>query len=236
MVIIEQPCRINDTVKIVSQDVKIGCYTTIHENTLIYGDAPIKIGRCCWIGRNVVLNATASLTIGNGCVISANAGIYTHMKGGNVLLGSRYNWEREVVLGDEVWIGVGSVVAKSLSEGTYIPNNNQLMLPPYTTHLENKVTAPESRLLMVLKALGISEEVISIKETLTYDMKHWIWGSRKIYIIEDGTPNIIKEVENDGFSVFNCFDLTFTFNKSRYEEQVMWELLKNQMKFYPRYV
>lgn len=84
-------------------DLTIGDYTKIHNNTFIAGDLPCHIGHCCWIGQHAILNSTGGLTMGNGVGVGAYSQLWSHIAHGDILQGCRWNNSRPLLIEDDVW-------------------------------------------------------------------------------------------------------------------------------------
>jgi acetyltransferase-like isoleucine patch superfamily enzyme len=112
-ILIGDQVSIGDDVRILARRVVIEDYVTIHNHTTIYGYDEVHIGACTWIGQNAILNCTGPLRIGRGCTISAYSSLWTHFSGGDPIQGCRYGAAnvRPCTLEDDVWIGVGALVA-----------------------------------------------------------------------------------------------------------------------------
>ncbi len=110
-VVIGDNVLIGNDVRILAPEVYIGDYTVIHNHTTIYGYSPVRIGDCCWIGQNAIINCTASVWIGDCVTISAYSNLWTHFRAGDIMQGCRFNREKPLVVGDDVWIGVQCSVA-----------------------------------------------------------------------------------------------------------------------------
>ena len=129
---------IKDNVVIEGTEVHIGDYTVIGENTELVAKSPCRIGMSSWIGRDCVIDATGKLVIGNGVAVAAGCQLWTHMKFGDTLQGCRWEWQRELIIGDDVWIGCNSTVLRGVSIGTgaVIGANSVVTksVPPYAIY------------------------------------------------------------------------------------------------------
>jgi acetyltransferase-like isoleucine patch superfamily enzyme len=108
--------HIGNDVRILAPEVYIGDHTVIHNHTTIYGYAPVRLGDCCWVGQNAVINCTAPVWIGDGVTISAYANLWTHFRAGDILQGCRFDSEKPLALGDDVWIGVQCSLAPIIAQ------------------------------------------------------------------------------------------------------------------------
>lgn len=110
-VVIGDNVFIGNDVRILAPEVYIGDYTVIHNHATIYGHAPVRLGDCCWIGQNAIINCTAPAWLGDGVTVSAYSNLWTHFGAGDVLQGCRFDSEKPLLIGDDVWIGVQCSVA-----------------------------------------------------------------------------------------------------------------------------
>lgn len=118
---------------IMAPTFKIGDYATIYKNTRISGYKPCTIGHNFWCDQNTILNCTDELRIGNNVGIGAYSQLWTHIKFGDILEGSRFNATKQMIVEDDVWfVGhcivspihaksksmamVGSVITKDMEE------------------------------------------------------------------------------------------------------------------------
>ncbi len=91
-------------VRIIMPEFKLGDYSKLHAYSYCYGQKPLHIGSCCWIGGGCVLDSIGGLYIGNGFLAGASNHIWSHVKGGDVLLGSRFLSQAPVMIGNDVWL------------------------------------------------------------------------------------------------------------------------------------
>ncbi len=91
-------------------------------NVFLWAKKSIKIGNNCYIGRYSQIECNA--TIGNNVLIANNValiGKYDHhyqqigtpIRQASQVMDDDYNWlelDREVIIGDDVWIGNGSII------------------------------------------------------------------------------------------------------------------------------
>lgn len=91
-------------VRIIVPSFKLGDYSKLHAYSYCYGYKPLHIGSCCWIAGGCVLDSIGGLYIGNGFLAGAHTHVWTHVKGGDLILGSRFNQVKECRIGDDVWL------------------------------------------------------------------------------------------------------------------------------------
>lgn len=109
-------------VKIKWRQYNIGYNFHAGRNVFLWAKKSIKIGNNCYMGRNSQIECNA--TIGNNVLIANNVtfiGKYDHcyqqigvsIRYASQVQDSDYDWlelDREVIVGDDVWIGYGSIV------------------------------------------------------------------------------------------------------------------------------
>jgi acetyltransferase-like isoleucine patch superfamily enzyme len=100
-----------------AREYGFGEHSSCYDNVLILGD--VKVGRYTWIGPNVVLDGSGGgLVIGDWCSISSGVHIYTHdTVRRSVTLGRDKVEYAATRIGDGVYIGPNSVIAKGVTIG-----------------------------------------------------------------------------------------------------------------------
>lgn len=93
--------------------ISIGYQTAIRANTEIHADGgQIIIGNCCFINRNCMIVSHERIVIKNGVTIGPNVCIYDHDHDGHG------GYETSVVtIGENTWIGAGSILLKGITVG-----------------------------------------------------------------------------------------------------------------------
>lgn len=94
---------IGKNVQIICNDFMIGDYSKIHHDTNIHGYKHCHIGHNAWIGQFSLIDCIGGTTIGNNCGIGAHSQLWSHIKYGDTLEGCRFNDERPLIIGDDVW-------------------------------------------------------------------------------------------------------------------------------------
>lgn len=112
-------CTIGEGVKIVVSggDVKIGDWTTLHDNCLVLCKEGVAIGAHCWFGQNCVIDGTGGIRIGRGVRVGMYSQLWSHVAAGERLEGCTLFAEREVVIGDNVWLVGSCIVASGVTLG-----------------------------------------------------------------------------------------------------------------------
>ncbi|MCS7074344.1 MAG: hypothetical protein NZ108_07750, partial [Bacteroidia bacterium] len=128
-------CYIGHNVQIICDDFSIGDYGKIHHDCNIHGYKPCHIGHNLWMGQFSIIDSIGGVEIGNNCGIGAHSQLWSHIKYGDTLEGCRFNTERKLTVGNDVWfVGhcivspiqakdksmalVGSVVTKDMEYNT----------------------------------------------------------------------------------------------------------------------
>ncbi len=92
--------------------------SSCYDNVLILGD--VRVAEATWIGPNVILDGSGGLTIGSYCSISAGVQIYSHdTVRRSVTLGRAAIEYAPTQIGDGVYIGPNSIIAKGVSIGDH---------------------------------------------------------------------------------------------------------------------
>jgi acetyltransferase-like isoleucine patch superfamily enzyme len=90
-------------VQIICDNFSVGDYGKIHHHTNIHGYLPCQIGHNLWCGQHVVIDSIGGVTIGDNCGIGAYSQLWSHIKYGDTLDGCRFNSEKHLQIGKDVW-------------------------------------------------------------------------------------------------------------------------------------
>lgn len=101
--------------------IKIGAETLIREGAILqtYG-GDIVIGKKSAINPYCILQGNGGITIGNGTLIAAGVKIFSanHIySDGNNLIQTQGETRKGVKIGDDVWIGAGSIILDGVNIG-----------------------------------------------------------------------------------------------------------------------
>ena len=112
-------CQIGEGVKIIVSggDVRIGDWTTLHDNCLLLSKEGAEIGAHCWFGQNCVIDGTGGIRIGRGVRVGMYSQLWSHAAAGERLEGCTLFAEREVVIEDDVWLVGTCIVASGVTLG-----------------------------------------------------------------------------------------------------------------------
>lgn len=105
---------IGENVQIICNDFSIGDYGKIHHDTNVHGYRPCRIGHNAWIGQFCIIDSIGGTTIGDNCGIGAHSQLWSHIKYGDTLEGCRFNSDRAMTVGNDVWF-VGHCIVSPIT-------------------------------------------------------------------------------------------------------------------------
>jgi acetyltransferase-like isoleucine patch superfamily enzyme len=132
-------CVIAPGVKIVCSggDVRIGDWTTLHDNCLVLSGKYVNIGQHCWFGQSSVIDGSGGLNIGRGVRVGMYSQIWSHVAAGEQIEGCTLYGERAVTIEDDVWLVGSCIVASGVTVGrrtvALIGSNITKSFPPNIT-------------------------------------------------------------------------------------------------------
>lgn len=155
-------CVIGPGVKIVVNGgvVRIGDWTSLHDNCLLLCTQGLTIGQHCWFGQNAVLDGSGGLTIGNGVRVGMFSQLWSHVAAGERIEGCTLYGMRPLVLEDDVWL-VGSCICAS---GITIGRRTVALIASNIT----KSWGPE---LVIAGSPASVKEGLSFYQDITLDQK-----------------------------------------------------------------
>jgi acetyltransferase-like isoleucine patch superfamily enzyme len=220
---------IKDNVVIEGPEVSIGDYTVIGEDTEIVAKSSCQIGMNNWIGRNCIIDATGRLVIGNGVAVAAGCQLWTHMKFGDTLQGCRWEWKRELIIGDDVYFGGNSLVGPITAE-----DQSLALMGSVVTHdmAKNHVYAGVPAVDITHKVgthyenVSVDEKFLRLQEILQQFMRGRSL-EHEIQIVKAWPDKLRPEV-----TYFNVATREYTKRLTKTEIDFMLFLLM-PIKFYP---
>lgn len=105
-----------DDVVVESESFEIGDFGTIYPGCFFPGPGSLSIGHNFWLGRDSIVDAMGGTTIGDNVGVGAQSQLWTHMVFGDVLAGCRFNSNRSLEIGDDVWF-VGHCLVSPIVAG-----------------------------------------------------------------------------------------------------------------------
>lgn len=220
---------IKDNVVIEGPEVGIGDYTVIGENTELVAKSPCHIGMSSWIGRDCIIDATGQLVIGNGVAVAAGCQLWTHMKFGDTLQGCRWEWQRELNIGDDVYFGGNCLVGPITAE-----NQSLALMGSVVTH-----DMRQNRVYAGVPAIDITDKVGTHYEEIPIEQKFQLLQAKLREFSDHFDPSeqieIVKEwpdsMDNE-VTYFNVTTREYTKRLSEVEVKFMLHLLM-PIKFFP---
>jgi hypothetical protein len=167
--------------------------------------------------------------IGNGVAVAAGCQLWTHMKFGDTLQGCRWEWRRELLVGDDVYFGGNSLVGP-ITAG----DRSLALMGSVVTHdMEpNRVYAGVPA-VDISDKVGLHYEEVSVDEKfsrLLNEFEKFSSGRQlehEIQIVKQWPDDMRPEV-----TYFNVATREYTKRLSRTEIDFMLHLLM-PIKFYP---
>ncbi len=219
---------IGKNVQIICDDFSIGDYSKIHHNTNIHGYKPCHIGHNAWIGQYCIIDSIGGTTIGDNCGIGAHSQLWSHIKYGDTLEGSRFLSESPLVIGNDVWfVGhcivspvnvkdkalalVGSVITKDMDYNCIYAGSPAKDISSKTGFHFNE--------------RGLEEKFEMLKNHLNESKL----DSGKIRIVKD----TLKVCFEDDMTYFDVSSRKYTKKYNKTEIQFMKYLLPEKGKFTP---
>ena len=107
---------IGENTKIIVDEFYLGDYSKLHAYSFCHGNKPLRIGRNCWIGGNVILDSIGGLDIDDNVGIGAQSQIWTHIKFGDIVEGSRFNSVKYMHIKKDAWFVGHCIVSPVIVE------------------------------------------------------------------------------------------------------------------------
>ena len=208
----------------------VGDYVKIFKYARITGYKPCKIGHNFYSDASVVLNSTDNLTIGNNVGIGSWSALWTHMRFGDVIEGCRFDYDKEMIIEDDVWFNANCIVAPIIAKKKSMAMAGSMV----TKDME------ENRVYAGAPAKDITEKIGPQFITRTIEEKLKMMEIRldEFTEIEPNAREFIKIVDSfennpqEKISYYNVSDRTYTKKLSEIEIKFMRFLLPTA-KFIP---
>jgi acetyltransferase-like isoleucine patch superfamily enzyme len=227
-IVIGDNVYIGADVQIICEDLTILDYSKVHHHTNFHGDLPLKIGYNCWIGQYSIIDTLGGTTIGNNSCVGAHSQLWSHIRFGDTLEGSRFKREKSLTIGNDVlFVGhcivspiiaedksmalAGSVVTKDMKYNEIYAGTPAKSISYKIGHQFNPVSAEEK--IMKMNAY----------------LNEWGGDKSKVKII---TSHADIKIDDD-ISYFNVCERTYTKKQTPQEISFMKFLLPYRAKFIP---
>jgi acetyltransferase-like isoleucine patch superfamily enzyme len=109
---------VGDNVRIDAEVFEIGDYGTIYDNCFFPGPGEVSIGHNFWLGAASIVDSQGGTTIGNNVGVGAHSQLWTHMKFGDIMAGSRFHSSAPLVIEDDAWL-VGHCLVSPVTIGAW---------------------------------------------------------------------------------------------------------------------
>lgn len=225
---------IGDNVTVKCDTFEVGDFAHIYDNCFFPGPGELRIGHNFWLGIGSIVDSLGGTTIGNNVGIGAHSQLWTHIKFGDTLEGSRFDDSRRLTIGDDVWFVGHCLVSPITAE-----DRSMAMLGSVVTrdmaadHIYAGVPARD-----VTDKLGRQFEPRTVEEKAA-DLEERIRGFGRKFSL----PNILDDIvitDNGpamdsapaGRIVFNVRDRTYRKTGTQLERRLIRYLLP-EAKFVP---
>lgn len=227
-IVIGDHVYIGADVQIICDDFEIGDYSKIQHHTNIHGYKPCKIGHNAWIGQYCIIDSIGGTTIGDNCGIGAHSQLWSHIKFGDTLEGSRFNDEKPLNIGKDVWFVGHCIVSpinaqdKSMALAGSVVTKDMEYNAIYAGAPAKNISEKAGNQFL---EIGIEEKLRKMEEYLL----QWNGDRNSIKVISSTKEMNFK----DSISYFNVSDRTYTKKRSEAEISFMKFLLPEKAKFTP---
>lgn len=227
-IVIGDNCYIGESVKIILDEFYLGDYAQIHFQVFICGSKTCYIGHNAWIGQYTVIDTSGGVRIGNNCGIGVGSQLSTHIKYGDVLAGCNFLSEKELLIGDDVWLVGHCIVSPVHIESQAMALTGSVITKNMlANHIYAGVpaTSISSKIGYQFKSVSISEK----QELMEKYLNQYPGDTDTLKIVTD-----ISQVnfENE-YSYFNLADRKYKKTNSVVEIAFMQYLLPEKAKFVP---
>lgn len=218
---------IGESVQIICDNFSIGDYSKIQHHTNVHGYQPCSIGHNAWIGQYSIIDSIGGVSIGNNCGIGAHSQLWSHIKFGDTLEGSRFLTEKSLEIGNDVWFVGHCIVSPIKAEDKSMAMVGSVV----TKNMEfNRIYAGSP-------AKDISDKIgFQFKEKTVEEKYLKLLNYLNVF----GSTNKIKIVKhkeevnfNDEISYFVITDRSYKKTGSVEEISFMKYLLPEKAKFIP---
>lgn len=222
-------CYIGQDVQILCDDFFLGDYSKIQHHTNIHGYLPCHIGHNAWIGQYTIIDSIGGTKIGNNCGIGAHSQIWSHIKFGDTLEGSRFISEKPMQIGNDVWFVGHCIVSPIIAEDKSMAMAGSVV----TKDMRYNEIYAGSPAASISNKIGFQFKEVSVEEKFLKMMTYL-----KESNIDNSSIKIVKDIsevdfQNEEISFFNVKDRTYTKRGTDFEMQFMKFLLPEKAKFIP---
>lgn len=226
-IVIGDNSYIGKNVQIICDDFEIGDYSKIHHDTNIHGYLPCKIGHNAWIGQFSIIDSIGGTTIGNNCGIGAHSQLWSHIKYGDTLEGCRFNSNKNLKIGSDVWFVGHCIVSPITAEDKSMAMVGSVV----TKDMEFNTIYAGSPAKAISEKIGPQFKIPSVEMKLKL-MKQYLESAG----LKDSSIKIVStvnDIKQDGNSYFAVSSREYLKTGSEEEIKFMKYLLPEKAKFVP---
>jgi acetyltransferase-like isoleucine patch superfamily enzyme len=223
---------IGENVKILPGKLKIGDYSKIHSGTYINPKGGIILGHLTWIGQNCIIDGTGGIKAGNYLGVGMGSSLYSHIRQGDITEGCRFDRDKQLVIGDDVWfVGmclVSPITAKDKSMamlGSVITKDMEYN----SIYGGNPATNLTSKLGNQFKEKTIEKKAQSFREHLSEYIKLYAPTDFNIELVYQYPTNMDEHT-----TYYNISNRTYTKRNTKNEIEFNKWLFKYKSKFVPK--
>lgn len=227
-IVIGDNVYIGADVQIICDEFTVLDYSKLHHHTNFHGNLPLTIGYNCWIGQYSIVDTLGGTTIGNNSCVGAHSQLWSHIRFGDTLEGSRFKREKPLVIGNDV-LFVGHCIVSPI-----VAEDKSMALAGSVVTKDMKY----NKIYAGTPAICVSEKMGNQFETKTMEYKlkkmhdylnEWGGNIKEINIV-----TTLEEMKvDDPITYFNVNDRTYTKKQSSTEISFMKFLLPYRAKFIP---
>ena len=222
---------IGPNVKISDGIVRIGDYSKIHDNVYINPKLHVTLGHLSWIGQGTILDGTGGIIAGNYLGVGINSALYSHIRHGDILQGCKYNMNKELIIGDDVWFVGMCLVSPIKAE-----NKSMAMLGSVITkNMELNHVYGGNPAKDLTEKIGVPWNDISIDKKMADMTSNMLEYYREDPSFDIDSIHIVEEYPEkmDDRTFYNITDRTYTKKHSLNEVKFNKWLFKYKAKFIP---
>jgi acetyltransferase-like isoleucine patch superfamily enzyme len=225
-------CYIGSDVQIICDEFELGDYSKIHHHCNIHGYRPCRIGHNLWMGQYSIIDSIGSVSIGNNCGIGAHSQLWSHIKYGDQLEGCKFNSEKPMEIGNDVWFVGHCIVSPIVAQDKSMALVGSVIVKDM---MYNEIYSG-------VPARSISYRIGNQFDDVSTNQKYKVMNAhlvdfKKIYVHDVNSIEIVKE----SIDIRNKKDVTYfvaserKYTKRSTEEEIafMKYLLPEKAKFIP---
>ena len=222
-------CYIGENVQIICDNFHLGDYSKIQHHSNIHGYLPCYIGHNAWIGQYSIIDSIGGMTIGDNCGVGAHTQLWSHVKFGDTLEGSRFLSEKPMIIENDVWFVGHCIVSPIRAKSKAMVLAGSVV----TKDLEYNHIYAGTPAKSISDKVGFQFLEVPAEEKfnkLKAYLNEWNSESKSIKIVYDIETKHIEDISNTYFAINTR---NYTKRLSKEEISFMKFLLPDKAKFVP---